>query len=510
MHEPTLPNRATTSLADRQDCELGPLRVSPSRRLLMAGGAERMIEPRAMLVLLRLAEVPGQTVSRRDLVEDCWKVLYISDDAVNRVIATLRKALAALPEACVAVETVPRVGYRLRLDQMVPVSAGRPADDPIGQPYGLQRRTLIGWGAIIAGAAVVAATVLRSHGRESADALIAGADRDLLSLASGSKLRARAALEQAVARAPGNAEAWGKLAMAERDLAREASPPNVQLVEDAARKAAERAFALDPQQGDALIALATLEPMHGDWHASEERLLRARSVAPDNVHGREAHAALLSRVGRCRAAGALATETLEMAPHAQTVSRVLAMAQWADGRVEEALAVARSIGSGRLGPFYSWLLLEAGRPEEAEAELTEEQARQDPSHMLSATRLAITAARSRDPTDADAAEAALLRVAAIGGLANTAALIGLATIERLEQAFAVARRWYLPPAMPEAQSRAARHSMTTTALFLPPLAAMRLDRRWDGLVTDIGLADYWLDTGQRPDILDGKALPLPD
>jgi len=64
-----------------------------------------------MQVLVCLSKRAGRTVSRDELVENVWNGTAVSDDAVNRCIARLRRQFQADPS--VRIETLPKIGYRL-------------------------------------------------------------------------------------------------------------------------------------------------------------------------------------------------------------------------------------------------------------------------------------------------------------------------------------------------------------------------------------------------------------
>lgn len=69
------------------------------------------LEPRVMKVLVALGRMGGQPVSRESLIELCWAGRVVTDGALNRSIAQLRKALR---DPGIQIETIPTVGYRLQ------------------------------------------------------------------------------------------------------------------------------------------------------------------------------------------------------------------------------------------------------------------------------------------------------------------------------------------------------------------------------------------------------------
>lgn len=99
-------------LAHAPAFHLGQLDVRPATREVLGPGERReILEPRIMQVLAALARRRGEVVSRDDLIEACWGGRAVSDDAVNRCVAALRRLD---PDgASMAIETIARVGYRL-------------------------------------------------------------------------------------------------------------------------------------------------------------------------------------------------------------------------------------------------------------------------------------------------------------------------------------------------------------------------------------------------------------
>jgi TolB-like protein/DNA-binding winged helix-turn-helix (wHTH) protein/tetratricopeptide (TPR) repeat protein len=90
---------------------LGPLRFEPATRQLFVNGETETLEPRVMQVLALLAARRGTVVSRDELVDRCWDGRAVSEDAINRSIAKVRRI--AETAGGFQLETIPRVGYRL-------------------------------------------------------------------------------------------------------------------------------------------------------------------------------------------------------------------------------------------------------------------------------------------------------------------------------------------------------------------------------------------------------------
>ncbi len=119
-------------LAIEPDLTLGRILVSPSLCELRIGSLSQTIEPRVMQVLVTLARAAGSVVSRDELVRLCWSGRIVGDDAINSCVAKVRRlaGLAGEPLAF-KVETIPRVGYRLKLLDHAPTSvAAAPVELP--------------------------------------------------------------------------------------------------------------------------------------------------------------------------------------------------------------------------------------------------------------------------------------------------------------------------------------------------------------------------------------------
>jgi TolB-like protein len=111
--DPKAPPPARIELAREVDFALGPMQVSPSAREVVIAGMRQVLQPRVMQVLVALAQRKGEVVSRDQLVMSCWGGRTVSEDAIQRSIASLRRLAAQENAPLFAIETVARVGYRL-------------------------------------------------------------------------------------------------------------------------------------------------------------------------------------------------------------------------------------------------------------------------------------------------------------------------------------------------------------------------------------------------------------
>jgi TolB-like protein/DNA-binding winged helix-turn-helix (wHTH) protein/tetratricopeptide (TPR) repeat protein len=101
------------NLAETPDFDLGGVRVSPAHRLIGTDGEQKELEPKVAQVLVALASVRPQVVSRDRLIEQCWDGRIVGDDALNRCIVALRHLAREFAPEPFTIETVSRVGYSL-------------------------------------------------------------------------------------------------------------------------------------------------------------------------------------------------------------------------------------------------------------------------------------------------------------------------------------------------------------------------------------------------------------
>jgi len=79
---------------------------------LSKAGTGLQVEPKALKLLIYLAENAGRLVDRRELISAVWGDAFVSDHVLNRAVAQLRKALADDAREPRYIETAPTMGYR--------------------------------------------------------------------------------------------------------------------------------------------------------------------------------------------------------------------------------------------------------------------------------------------------------------------------------------------------------------------------------------------------------------
>src|ERR1700732_3935280 len=91
--------------------QIGEWRVDPSLDPIRRGEKTVKLEPRAMRVLVCLAEHAGQVVTVDELLDTVWKDVVVTPDSVYQAMASLRKALGDDTKEPVYIANVVRPGY---------------------------------------------------------------------------------------------------------------------------------------------------------------------------------------------------------------------------------------------------------------------------------------------------------------------------------------------------------------------------------------------------------------
>ncbi len=151
MNQLFSPLQRRVDLAIAPPFALGGLRVCPNALEVHGPDGVQTLEPRVMQVLVALHQARGEPVSRDELSELCWEGRIVGEDALNRCVGRLRKALSAEPLA--VIDTIPKIGYRLR----VAPPERAVVEAPLAAPAPARRGPRI---AVLAAAGLAAVAVL--------------------------------------------------------------------------------------------------------------------------------------------------------------------------------------------------------------------------------------------------------------------------------------------------------------------------------------------------------------
>ena len=96
------------------------VRVDTAGFRVERGGRAVALEPKAFDLLVLLLERQGQVVTKQEILDAVWPRTAVTDNAMTRIVAHLRKALGDDARDARYIETVPTRGYRW----LVPVERG--------------------------------------------------------------------------------------------------------------------------------------------------------------------------------------------------------------------------------------------------------------------------------------------------------------------------------------------------------------------------------------------------
>jgi TolB-like protein/DNA-binding winged helix-turn-helix (wHTH) protein/Tfp pilus assembly protein PilF len=113
---------------------LGDWTVEPSLNRLTRGDTSVQLEPKAMDVLVFLAQHAGEVLSREAIIDAVWAEDFVGEGVLRRAITVLRDALGDDARNPSYIETISKRGYRLIAEVM-------PAE-PVTAPSGRQARGL--------------------------------------------------------------------------------------------------------------------------------------------------------------------------------------------------------------------------------------------------------------------------------------------------------------------------------------------------------------------------------
>ncbi len=111
----------------RGDFRLEGWLVQPSLNRIEGPDTQVRVTPRAMAVLVCLAEARGEVVTKQELLDTVWGQAVVTEDVLTQCVVELRKAFGDRATSPAFIETIHRVGFRL----IPPVRA---ADAPESSP----------------------------------------------------------------------------------------------------------------------------------------------------------------------------------------------------------------------------------------------------------------------------------------------------------------------------------------------------------------------------------------
>ncbi len=502
-------------LAHRDPFPLGTSYVEPATRRISVGDLCVTVQPRIMQVLLALVDARGAVVSRDDIARQCWTARFVAEDSLNAAIAELRKAFRSVGSDDVSVETIPKTGYRIvapDLDQ--PVAA----DGDLHTRRGMGR-LVIGGGVVVVAAASGLALWTRTRSQfNSADDLIARGTQALRQGLPDPDAQGVDAFRRAVEIEPGNAKAWGLLALAWRATAEYAEPARATDARRSAELAARRALAIDARQSDALAALALLVPSFGQWAQAERRLRGVLDVDPTNTFARGAYGTLLMSTGQVAKCLVQLNWLVQRDPWSPNHQFRRIYTLWSDNRLAEmdrAADAAMQSWPRHPAIWFArfWTLVFTDRVAPAMKMLSDSATR--PALPAPALRALDLALRALGGGNAQQRQAAISANLAASTKSPGQAVTGIMILSKLGEpghSMQVAQGFLLrrgalvveqrhPSGQPSITDQ---HHRMAMMLWVPATEPLRLHPEFESLCAGIGLVDYWRETGNRPDFRGGS------
>ncbi len=95
------------------DFRVGTWLVQPGLNTISQNGTTRQLEPKAIEVLVCLAQHPGETLPKEQLLKTVWPDTFVSDDVLVRSVSEIRRAFEDDARESKFIQTIPKRGYRL-------------------------------------------------------------------------------------------------------------------------------------------------------------------------------------------------------------------------------------------------------------------------------------------------------------------------------------------------------------------------------------------------------------
>jgi DNA-binding winged helix-turn-helix (wHTH) protein len=505
-------------LARAQDFAIGDLIVHPSTREIESEAGSAVLEPRVMQVLVTLHAAKGRVVSREELTATCWEGRIVGDDAINRVLSRLRRVAEENGGGSFRIETITKVGYRLVEIEPAGIAAKPETKPDAALPKVNRRRALIALGcagtAAVVGGGLWAVWPRQRLVDPRLAALMKQAEFAVFQDTSEGFNQAIGLYRKALAINPDDAEVWGTLAVIYACLAqwrptREASGLRTRAIE-----AANRSAMLDPGNGFAPAARIFAKPARGNWIDCERSLRRAM-----DKHGRPgvivfSLALVLTSVGRGREAAALLAGARPIGEIGPGFYYREILALWASDQLDAAdrlIDEARFIYPTHFTLWFAecFIKLHSGRAGAALAMIDDVDGRPTgvPIEEFEEIAKVARAVISRDFAEGEAAMRVWVECARRGAGYAENAIQFAAALGRLDDAFRVTEAYYFGRGfdVPEVRFTTQQGSYTpmaereTAFLFYGSMGRFRADPRFERLLQEVGLQDYWVKANVKPD-----------
>lgn len=128
----------------------GDIEIDPNRLQAKRAGSRIELEPKAFRVLVHLINHRDRVVSKEELVQEVWAGAAVTDNALTRVVAQIRKQLGDDARTQRYIQTATTFGYRF-VGEIVPT----PAPPPLDPKQPAARAGWRSWSVVAAGVAIL-------------------------------------------------------------------------------------------------------------------------------------------------------------------------------------------------------------------------------------------------------------------------------------------------------------------------------------------------------------------
>jgi len=126
--------------------EFDRFRIDAAERRLLCDGQPVDVTARYFDALLLMVENPAQLISRDRFLDEAWRGVPVTDEALSQCITQLRKLLGDSPSQPRFIETVPKHGYRFIAPVTGPASASVRKPSKAGDVISMALAAAIGGG----------------------------------------------------------------------------------------------------------------------------------------------------------------------------------------------------------------------------------------------------------------------------------------------------------------------------------------------------------------------------
>ncbi len=89
-----------------------------SRTVSNIYGEKIVLSPQCAVLLTLFLEEKNNVVTREHIRKRIWEHNVVSEDMINHLVCRLRRELNALPGECAwQIETIPKTGYRMKINE---------------------------------------------------------------------------------------------------------------------------------------------------------------------------------------------------------------------------------------------------------------------------------------------------------------------------------------------------------------------------------------------------------